>query len=171
MEPKITVSSIVETYEDPDKVVRSIKEIFPCWDPNPIIEQTEFPSTREPVLISGAANSLDVLLSIVRENRTLDTALDSMAMYSSDNLASFSISRQSASIGKISFTLGERPLGGTIEVSLEGADVGLWLEQQTWHGGRSTIPRSIGDEIAMGKEGSPAEWFDGKGRRTMGLED
>ena len=171
MEPKITVSSIVETYEDPGKVVRSIKEIFPCWDPNPIIEQTEFPSTREPVLISGAANSLDVLLSIVRENRTLDTALDSMAMYSSDNLASFSISRQSASIGKISFTLGERPLGGTIEVSLEGADVGLWLEQQTWHGGRSTIPRSIGDEIAMGKEGSPAEWFDGKGRRTMGLED
>ncbi len=171
MEPKITVSSIVETYEDPGKVVRSIKEIFPCWDPNPIIEQTEFPSTREPVLISGAANSLDVLLSIVRENRTLDTALDSMAMYSSDNLASFSISRQSASIGKISFTLGERPLGGTIEVSLEGADVGLWLEQQTWHGGRSTIPRSIGDDIAMGKEGSPAEWFDGKGRRTMGLED
>ncbi len=171
MEPKITVSSIVETYEDPDKVVRSIKEIFPCWNPNPIIDQTEFPSTREPVLISGAANSLDVLLSIVRENRTLDTALDSMAMDSSDNLASFSISRQSASIGKISFTLGERPLGGTIEVSLEGADVGLWLEQQTWHGGRSTIPRSIGDEIAMGKEGSPAEWFDGKGRRTMGLED
>ena len=92
-------------------------------------------------------------------------------MDSSDNLASFSISRQSASIGKISFTLGERPLGGTIEVLLEGEDVGLWLEQQTWHGGRSTIPRSIGDEVSMGKEGAPAEWFDGKGRRTMSLDD
>ena len=171
MEPKITVSSIVETYEDPDKVVRSIKEIFPCWIPNSIIDQTEFPSTRDPVLISGAANSLDVLLSIVRDNRTLDTALDSMAMDSSDKLASFSISRQSASIGKISFTLGERPLGGNIEVSLEGAEVGLWLEQQTWHSGRDTIPRSIGDENSMGKEGFAAEWFDGKGRRTMNLED
>ena len=70
MEPKITVSSIVETYEDPDKVVRSIKEIFPCWNPNSIIDQTEFPSTRDPVLISGAANSLDVLLSIVTVSYT-----------------------------------------------------------------------------------------------------
>lgn len=171
MEPKITVSSIVETYEDPDKVVSSIKEIFPCWNPDSIIDQTEFPSTREPVLISGATNSLDGLLSIVRDNRTLDTALDSMAMNSSDNLASFSISRQSASIGKISFTLGERPLGGTIEVSLEGEDVRLWLEQQTWHSGRDKIPRSIGDEVSMGKEGTPSEWFDVKGRRTMILDD
>ena len=171
MEPKITVSSIVENYEDPDKVVSSIKEIFPCWNPDSIIDQTEFPSTREPVLISGAANSLDGLLSIVRANRTLDTALDSMAMDSSDNLASFTISRQSASIGKISFTLGERPLGGTIEVSLEGEDVRLWLEQQTWHSGRDTIPRRIGDDISMVNDGSPSEWFDGKGRRTIILDD
>jgi len=30
------------------------------------------------------------------------------------------------------------------------------------------VPRSAGDEYAMSPEGAPNEWFDGRGRETMG---
>jgi hypothetical protein len=51
---------------------------------------------------------------------------------------------------------------------IEGEDGGWGREQQTWHSGRDTVPRSAGDEYAMSPEGAPNEWFDGRGRETMG---
>ncbi len=168
MDPIIWVTTLVKSHEDPEKVIHAIRNIFPEWDPESVPEGSSFPIKRGTVEISGKSDSLDGMLSIVRENRILDTALDVMSMGSVGRKAEFSISRQSASIGKVSFVLNEEPLGGVIEVLLEGPEIGLWLEQQTWHSGRDSIPRSIGDEISMSDEGEPAEWFDVKGRRTMG---
>ena len=62
---------------------------------------------------------------------------------------SFSISRQSALSEKVSFVLEERILGGTIDISISKQGLGKWFEQQTWHDGRNSIPRSFGDELTM----------------------
>ena len=71
----------------------------------------------------------------------------------------FYLSRQSASIGKVSFVLERNALGGLIEVTLEGEDIEIWLEQQTWHIGRERVPREVGDEYSMDSDGDAAEWF------------
>ena len=168
MDPIILVSTLVKSHEDPEKVIQAIRNIFPEWAPESVPERGSFPIKRGPKEMSGKSNSLDEMLSIIRKNRILDTALDVMSMKCVDREAKFFLSRQSASIGKVSFVLNEEPLGGVIEVLLEGPEIGLWLEQQTWHSGRNTIPRSIGDEISMSEEGEPTEWFDSKGRRTIG---
>lgn len=148
------------SHDDPIKVVDSVRSVFPGWDPEGVPEQSDFPISRESEKISESVDSLDNLLSILRENRILDTALDAMAMKADDEGAVFRISRQSASIGKISFVLGESPLGGTMEVSLNGPDIVLWLEQNTWHSGRDEVPREVGDELAMTVSGEASEWFE-----------
>ena len=91
-----------------------------------------------------------------------------MAMGLADDYTTFSLSRQSALVGKASFVLDGDLFGGTMRVVVEGRDLDMWLEQQTWHSGRDTVPRRAGDEFAMSREGTPREWFDGGGRRTMG---
>jgi len=159
VEPEIRVSTMVRSHDDPIKVVDSIRSVFPEWNPEGIPDQSDFPISRESEIISESVDSLDNLLSILRENRILDTALDAMAMEADDEGTVFRISRQSASIGKISFVLGESPLGGTMEVSLNGSDVVLWLEQNTWHRGRDDVPREVGDELAMATSGEASEWF------------
>jgi predicted RNA binding protein with dsRBD fold (UPF0201 family) len=106
-------------------------------------------------------------MSILRESRVLDTALDAMAMNADEEGTFFSLSRQSASIGKVSFVLEESPLGGTMEISLNGSEIILWLEQATWHNGRDIVPREVGDELAMSETGEATEWFESrKGKRS-----
>ena len=61
-------------------------------------------------------------------------------------------------------------MGGVIEVGLQGENLGLWLEQQTWHEGRNSIPRTVGDDLQMENDGTPKEWFDNRGRRTINLD-
>ena len=166
MEPEILVSTIVRSHDDPGKVIDSVRSIFPDWNPNNIPEHSDFPIMRDSEEISGKADSLDNLISILRENRVLDTALDAMAMRADEEGTIFSLSRQSASIGKASFVLEESPLGGTMEISLNGRDIVLWLEQATWHKGRDIVPREVGDELSMTETGEAAEWFEPRrGRR------
>ena len=102
--------------------------------------------------------------SKIRESRILDTALDAMSMNLAQDESRFALSRQSAIVGKVSFVFEEDTLGGTMEVLLKGKDLDIWLEQQTWHGGRNAIPRSIGDDLAMTSEGFASEWFDSRER-------
>lgn len=160
MEPEIRVSTMFRSHDDPAKVVDSVRSVFPEWNPEGIPDQSDFPISRESEIISESVDSLDNLLLILRENRILDTALDAMAMEADDEGTVFRISRQSASIGKVSFVLEESPLGGTMEVSLNGSEIVLWLEQNTWHRGRDDIPREAGDELAMAASGEAAEWFE-----------
>jgi predicted RNA binding protein with dsRBD fold (UPF0201 family) len=168
MEPTISISTVIRPHENPRKVEESVLALFPDWNPESLPDEQRFPRTREAVELSGSAGSLDIVLMIVRKQRVLDTALDAMAMGLVGDSTTFSLSRQSALAGKVSFVLDDNLLGGTMKVVVVGEDLGLWLEQQTWHSGRDTIPRSAGDEYAMSSGGAPNEWFDGKGRRTMG---
>ena len=160
MDPKVRVSTMVRSHDDPDKVKDSVRSIFPDWEPSNFPEKSSFPVTRSSEMISAEIPSIDGLLSILRENRVLDTALDAMAMKAHEGGTVFYLSRQSASIGKVSFVLEGNALGGLIEVSLDGTDIEIWLEQQTWHIGRNMVPRSIGDEYSMNSDGEPNEWFE-----------
>ena len=159
MEPEILVSTVVRSHDDPNKVVDSVRSIFPEWSPKRTLEKSDFPLRRDSEEISGNVDSLDNLLSILRDNRVLDTALDAMAMQADEEGTVFSLSRQSASIGKVSFVLEGSPLGGTMEISLTGRDIVIWLEQATWHNGRDIVPREVGDELAMTDGGEASEWF------------
>ena len=42
MEPVIIVSSIVRSHDDPTKVVESVRSIFPEWDPDNTLENSDF---------------------------------------------------------------------------------------------------------------------------------
>lgn len=159
MEPVILVSTVVRSHDDPNKVVDSVRSIFPEWSPKRTLEKSDFPLRRDSEEISGNVDSLDNLLAILRDNRVLDTALDAMAMQADEEGTVFSLSRQSASIGKVSFVLEGSPLGGTMEISLTGRDIVIWLEQATWHNGRDIVPREVGDELAMTEDGEASEWF------------
>jgi predicted RNA binding protein with dsRBD fold (UPF0201 family) len=106
-------------------------------------------------------------LNQAEKNRILDTAFDAMTQDLEDDTTTFSLSRQAAFVGKVAFVTDERPFGGIMDVSLSGEELGLWLEQQTWHEGRHSIPRTAGDDLAMHDDGMPTEWFDNRGRRTM----
>ena len=153
------VSTLVRSHDDPDKVKDSVTSIFPDWEPSNFPEKSSFPVTRNSEVISAEIESIDGLLSILRENRVLDTALDAMAMNAHEGGTVFYLSRQSASIGKVSFILEGNALGGLIEVTLDGTDIEMWLEQQTWHVGRESIPREVGDEYSMYSDGDASEWF------------
>ena len=153
------VSTLVRSHDDPDKVKDSVTSIFPDWEPSNFPEKSSFPVTRSSEVISAEIESIDGLLSILRENRVLDTALDAMAMNAHEGGTVFYLSRQSASVGKVSFILEGNALGGLIEVTLDGTDIEMWLEQQTWHVGRESIPREVGDEYSMYSDGDASEWF------------
>ena len=166
MEPEITISTWIRSYDNPLKVVDSVRNIFPDWEPEKIPLKSDFPVSREDIQISSRVESLDKFLSIIRDSRILDTALDAMAMEADLEGTKFHISRQSAFIGKISFVLDENPIGGIIEVSLKANEIVIWLEQFTWHSGREIIPREVGDELAMTSFGGASEWFDSSGNGT-----
>jgi hypothetical protein len=54
-----------------------------------------------------------------------------------------------------------------MEISLNGSEIILWLEQATWHNGRDIVPREVGDELAMSETGEATEWFElRKGKRS-----
>ncbi len=159
MDPKVSVSTLIRSHDDPDKVKDSVKSIFPDWEPDKLPEKSSFPVTRSSEVVSAEIQSIDSLLTILRENRVLDTALDAMAMKAHEGGTVFYLSRQSAAIGKVSFVLEGNALGGLIEVTLEGSDIEVWLEQQTWHVGRERVPREVGDDYSMDSDGDASEWF------------
>ena len=165
VEPIVTVSTTIETYEDPVKVSDAIKKIFPEWEVSSSIDLSNEKMDSGGISVRGTTDSIDKMLAIIREARILDTALDVMSMNLKDGQTEFLISKQSASVGKVSFSLSEDQFGGLIRVCLQGQDLGLWLEQQTWHSGRDLVPRSIGDDFAMDNSGEAVEWFDAKGKR------
>ena len=58
MEPKITVSTVVQNHEDVSLVERAVKLLFPDWDCKINLEEGEFPMEREAVNLSGSSQSL-----------------------------------------------------------------------------------------------------------------
>jgi predicted RNA binding protein with dsRBD fold (UPF0201 family) len=118
-------------------------------------------------MMTGSSDSLDTLLKAIRNQRILDTALDAMTLELDGGSTGFSLSRQAALAGKASFVIGSRGMGGEMRIGLTREDLADWLEHQTWHAGRDSIPRSVGDGLSMDGAGEPVEWFDRRGRRTI----
>ena len=170
MEPEITVSTIVKTHENFTLVGKAIKSLFHDWDCEINANDESFPVARDDSRLSGKSQSLSRIIEYCSNNRILDTAFDAMTMNLKKNSTHFLLSRQAAYVGKVAFVVEEMPLGGIMEVRLQGEDLGLWLEQQTWHEGRHAVPRSLGDELRMEQDGTPVEWFDNKGRKTINLD-
>jgi len=166
--PLISVSTVVQPHEDPHRVVEAVREMFPDWSPDLVPSNTDFPNDRVSVMMTGSSESLDTLMEAIRNQRILDTALDAMTMELDGGSTGFALSRQAALAGKASFVISERAIGGEMRVGLTGDDLANWLEQRTWHAGRDSVPRSVGDGLAMTDEGEPVEWFDREGNRTIG---
>ncbi len=157
---EIEISTTLQPYEDLDRVIESVKPLFPDWSPEISKRESGFPSKSNPEIIYGTSSSMEYFLEAIRKQSILDTALDAMTMEEDDQICDFTISRLASLAGKVSFTLGERVIGGSIDISIIGVGLIGWLEKATWHEGRREIPRGVGDELSMYKDGSPREWFD-----------
>ena len=164
----ISVSTVVQPHEDPNRVVEAVKAMFPDWNPDVGPSNTDFPNKRPAVMMTGSSESLDTLLEATRSQRILDTALDAMTMELDGESTGFSLSRQAALAGKASFVISGRVMGGEIRVGLTREGLASWLEQQTWHAGRDSVPRRVGDGLSMSDDGEPVEWFDRDGNPTIG---
>lgn len=109
---KVTVSCPVYPSEDPEKVRSALNSIFP---------------TGEFVLSDGrmaAEADLDNFSVLIRRQRILDTAR-SMMIRGKNRVGTktrFSINKQVATVGKVSF-VDYRTALGTIEVSVEDEDL------------------------------------------------
>ena len=167
MEYIIKVSTKIQPHEDAERVFHSINNIFPDWKPDNIPKKEQYPTKRSALLVTGFSNSLDFFMKSVVSERILDTAFDVMTMEINVNKTCFSISRQAAIRGKVSFVIDDRPLGGTMEIVVERDNLEIWLEDLTWHPGREYIPRQVKDDLAMGRSGEPTEWFDRFGNPTI----
>ena len=163
----IKVSTKIQPHEDAEKVICSINNIFPDWKPNKILKKELFPTKRETIEVSGNSDSIDIFMQSITSQRILDTAFDAMTMNINVNNTSFSISRQAAIKGKVSFVIDEKPLGGTMDIEIEKENLEIWLEDETWHPGREEIPRQVKDDLAMNRRGEPVEWFDKFGNPTI----
>ena len=153
----VSVTTILSGADYPDRVLTSIQNLFPSFTCT-LPDNAEFPVEREVVLTSENIE-LNVFLNVINEQKTLDTALDAMSLHLEDDSTTFQISRQAALANKVAFPLpGESPLGGTITVKISGIDLADWLEAATWHQGRDTIPRHVGDEYGMDKTGDAVTW-------------
>ena len=161
MELSIKISTKVNSFEILSKIEESIRVFFPSWKNNEYSENIErFPTKRVEFTLIDEIDSLEIFFQKIREQKILDTAFDVLTINLKNDKTNFSISRQSALSGKISFILGDKTLGGTIDIFIEKRELGSWLEQQTWHIGRNIVPREIGDEYSMNSDGEPNEWFE-----------
>ena len=152
------VSTQISGAESPELVRESLINIFPDFPHLEGIEPT-FPSNNHKVW--EASNiSLANYLDIIHEQRILDTALDAMSKRIDGDTTEFYLSRQASIKGKVAFPVGENnALGGVIILRISGPNLVQWLEAATWHDGRETIPRSIGDELAMTESDDPVTWI------------
>ena len=154
---KVIVSSDLVGADIPEKVLESLQNIFPdfnCGLPEP----PSFPSELNDSLADENI-SLENFITLLHKQAILDTALDYMSSNLNENGTNFTISRQAALSGKVSFPLpNEIPLGGVILIEILGAGVKDWLEAATWHEGRDNIPRRIGDDLSMNPDADAVTW-------------
>ncbi len=153
----VIVSTIITGADSPDKVMEAVCRLFPGFSCE-VPEEPSFPVDRNLVLAASAV-PLDEFLSAIHTQRILDTSLDAMSDNLQDDSTIFHILRQAALAGKVAYPLpGKSPLGGVITIEIEGTDLADWIEAATWHTGRDTIPRRVGDDYRMQKDGEAITW-------------
>ena len=153
----VSVTSILTGADQPQKVLTSIQNLFPSFTCT-LPDDAAFPVERE-ISLASENIKLDTFLNRINDQKTLDTALDAMSFHLENDSTIFHISRQAALANKVAFPLpDDSPLGGLITVEISGIDLADWLEAATWHSGRETIPRQIGDEYGMDEDGDAVTW-------------
>ncbi len=150
----------IKSVDSITQVELAIKELFP----NAIMPQTDevisFPIKKERVNIEITDIDYSYFFEKIQNNRIADTALDCMSQNIVNDSTTFKISRQAALAGKIAFVLqDENPLGGCFELTLNSVNLIAWIEEMTWHKGRESVPREVGDELKMRYDGVPQDWF------------
>ena len=170
--PLVTVSTRVMSHEIGQRCVDAVQKIFPDFLVDVIPAEDEFPVKRDEVELVSEGVSPEHFLELLGKQRILDTALDAMSLNIHGDSTTFLISRQAALSGKVAFVLEtEQTVGGVIQVTLQSEDLIDWMQEATWHPGRTDIPRSVGDDLSMYSDGAVSEWFDHKGRATFQTED
>jgi predicted RNA binding protein with dsRBD fold (UPF0201 family) len=96
--------------EDRDKVIRAIKAFFP---------ESELSGEED---IRGVAHSVEALGDQLRRQQIRDAARSVLRRGLSGNTTAFRLNKQVASVGKISFSDEDRPLGD-IEVEIVAEDI------------------------------------------------
>jgi len=153
----VRISTVIDGAANPILVLEALQNIFPEADPKLPASPT-FPSEAS-TKIELEGVSLATYLEKLHQQRILDTAMDHMSRRIFDKRTTFDLSRQAALVGKVAFPIpGEIPLGGVITVELGGEDISDWIEAATWHRGRVSIPRNIGDDLRMRFDGDVITW-------------
>jgi len=171
--PLVSVSTTVMSHEDGAACVDAVRRLFPNFLPNfEANEPAGFPAANGRVQLDCDDCDTVAFIEQMAEARILDTGLDAMSMHLKGRETWFLLSRQAAVAGKVAFVLpGERSLGGVIRVKLQGADLGEWLTEATWHPGRLDVPRDVADDVSMRRDGAVTEWFDKHGRPTIQTDE
>tara|TARA_B100001750_G_scaffold246504_1_gene269043 strand:+ start:244 stop:738 length:495 start_codon:yes stop_codon:yes gene_type:complete len=161
-QPEATVSTTIYPSDDPKLVTISLLSLFPDLD-TPESEEKSFPITKKSMEWEFEGVDLTNFLNRISELRILDTALDAMSSNIHRDETIFSISRQAALVNKVAFVLlGEKTLGGVIEITMKGEGLASWLEEATWHEGRIDWPRKVRDEYSMRRDGKVMEWSENR---------
>lgn len=157
----VSCSTTLSGADDPMKVFDSLQKLFPEITDDELEDRyCSFPMSSEEVCWEFTNLDISTILEKISEERILDTALDAMSQSLHGDSTTFRLSRQAALANKISFCLtDEKPLGGSFSINIKGRDLATWLEDVTWHKGRQMIPRHIGDEHRMAKDGSSRSRF------------
>lgn len=155
------ISTQIKGADSPQKIIQAISNIFPETDfENEEFTEPEFPLKNDNFEISLSCKNIDEFIEKITNQRILDTSMDAMTLNLRGNKTWFYLSRQAALANKVSFCLkNEEPLGGKLKIQLTKSDLPLWIEDITWHSGREEIPRFIGDDYTMRKDGVAREWF------------
>jgi predicted RNA binding protein with dsRBD fold (UPF0201 family) len=153
----VRICTVIDGAADPNLVLEALQNIFPDAEAQ-LPESPTFPSNAA-TKIELEGISLATYLEKLHHQRILDTAMDHMSRRIFDKRTTFDLSRQAALAGKVAFPIpGEMPLGGVITVELAGDDISDWIEAATWHRGRVSIPRNIGDDLRMRFDGDAITW-------------
>lgn len=116
---KLKVEAEVRPTEDPAKVEKAIKNIFPTLE-----------LSLAGNVISGESTSVEVLgrlHQLLRSQAILDSARSVMRRGMRGDVVQFMLNKQAAAVGKVSFTDGESPLG-PITVVIEARDAGRLID-------------------------------------------
>jgi predicted RNA binding protein with dsRBD fold (UPF0201 family) len=126
----VTVTAPVRPTEDREKILSALRLIFPEGS----VEEAE-DSVR---MTSG---SLDNFTEMVRRQRILDATRATMRRAARGSSTAFTLNKQAAAVGRISFEEGRQPLGG-VHVAVE-ADDEMALEQFI----DKIAPRTVDGEV------------------------
>jgi hypothetical protein len=128
----LSVSALLYPTESRDKVLSGISMLFPALE----FEETDVSAGISKLTGRGDESNLEVFRRRLREQRILDAARSVFASQCGDGFLEFSLNKQVATVGVISFPASSEPLG-SIHVRIEAVDVQRvidWLAPPTEDG-------------------------------------